>query len=238
MPTQPQPYTRITWFDLGTLHGDELVEVLVQGRRLTRAAMQPLTARSRRWRTMPGRIMLIADVPEEPDLVFARKERECKRVYRRVSVALVEEAAAAVQVGEEGGVGLGAEEVQARNLEVAEELAVVVFHARVRVEEPVDVGVRVDEMRVLGDEVAGDGPQRGEGAGVVQDGHVEAVDKVVFGEKPERVVGDVAEEMHVRLDPPVPVVRGEGRVLVEESRLPADHRVVAQHVSLADPNGA
>lgn len=150
------------WLDLGTLHGDELVEVFVQGRRLTRAAMQPLTARRRGWRgwrTMPGRIMLIADVPEEPDLVFARKQRERKRVHRRVSVALVEEAAAAVEMGEEGGVGLGAEEVQARNLEVAEELAVVVFHARVRVEEPVDVGVRVDEMRVLGDEVAGDGPQ-------------------------------------------------------------------------------
>lgn len=44
--------------------------------------------------------------------------------------------------------------------------------------------------------------------------------------------------MHVWLDPPVPVVRGEGRVLVEESRLPADHCVVAQHVSLADPDGA
>lgn len=182
---------------------------------------------------MPRGVMLIADIPEKPDLVLPGKQGEAEGVDGRVAVAFIEEATAAIQVFEEPPIGLGAKEGQGADLEITEELTVVVLHAVVRVEQPVDVGVGVDQVRVLGDEVASDAPERGEAAGVVEDGHVEAVDEVVLGQEPERVVGDVAEEMHVRFHAPVPVVRVQCRVLVEEPRLPSYHRVVAQHVPFA-----
>lgn len=108
---------------------------------------------------MPRGIMLVADVPEKPDLVFPGKQGEAERVDGRVAVPLVEKPTAVVDVVEEFPVGLGAEEGQRGDFEIAEELAVVIFHAPVWVEQPIDVGVRMDQIRVLGDEVAGDGPE-------------------------------------------------------------------------------
>lgn len=108
---------------------------------------------------MPRGIMLVANVPEKPDLVFPGKQGEAERVDGRIAVPLVEKPTAVVDVVEEFAVGLGAEEGQGGDFEIAEELAVVVLHAPVWVEQPIDVGVRMDQIRVLGDEVASDGPE-------------------------------------------------------------------------------
>ena len=50
----------------------------------------------------------------------------------------------------------------------------------------------------------------------------------------ERIVGDVAEEVHVRLDAPVVVVLRERGVQVEEAGLPADHGMIGEEVAFAD----
>lgn len=244
---QPQPDARIARLHLRALHGDQLVEVLVQAGRLARAAAfvvmttaVVIVVAGRRWRrrrrTMPCGIVLVSNVAEEPDLVLADKQREAEGVDGRVAVALVEEAAALVEMLEELSVRLPPPERQRPDLEVAEELAVVVLHAVVRVEQPIEIGVRVDQLGIFGDEIPRHAPQAREAARVVEDCHVEAVHQVVLGEEAERVVGHVAEEVHVRLDPPVPVVGCQGRVLVEEPGLPPDHRVVAEHVAFAHPD--
>lgn len=187
---------------------------------------------------MARNIVLIPHIPKEPHLVLPREHRQSQRMNRRVPVSFIVKPTTAIQMREVSLIRHISEEIQTRDLEIAEELAVVVLHTRVRVEQPVKIRLRVDQMRVLRDEVARDGPEGGEAAGVVEDGHVEAVDEVVLGEEAERVVGDLAEEMHVRLDAPVPVVGGEGGVVVKEAGLPADHRVVGEHVALADADGA
>ncbi len=81
------------------------------------------------------------------------------------------------------------------------------------------------ELGIGGDEVPCYRPQGGERARVVEDGHVEAVDQIVFGEEGEWVVGDRTEEVHVWLDAPVVGIGGQGGVVVEEAGLPTDHLV-------------
>lgn len=44
--------------------------------------------------------------------------------------------------------------------------------------------------------------------------------------------------MYIRLNSPVPVVCVQRGVLVEESRLPTNHGVVAEHMALANPDRA
>ena len=50
----------------------------------------------------------------------------------------------------------------------------------------------------------------------------------------ERVVRDIAEEMHVRFHAPVVVVLSQRRVQVEQAGLPADHGVVGEQVAFPD----
>ena len=57
----------------------------------------------------------------------------------------------------------------------------------------------MDKVRVCGDEVEGSAEEGGEGAGVFEDGHVEAVDDIEGGEEEEGVVGDVAEEVDLEV---------------------------------------
>ena len=70
---------------------------------------------------------------------------------------------------------LAPEKVEVADLKVAEELTVIVVVGIGWVEQPGDVGVGVDEVGVGIDERAGAGPEGGEGSGVVEDVHVEAV---------------------------------------------------------------
>ena len=67
------------------------------------------------------------------------------------------------------------------------------------VKEPIEVSVRVDELGVGVYEGAGAGPERGEGARVVKDVHIEAVFEVVLGHEAEDVVVDVAEEVDLSI---------------------------------------
>jgi len=187
---------------------------------------------------MARNIMLIADVAKIPHLVSAAREHgHGQRVDGRIAEPLVVEAGdvRAVEVREVRRVGLGAEEVQVADLEVGEELAVVVLAAVAGVvDEPAQVGVGVHEVGPPRHKLTRASPQAGETARVVEDVHVEAVGDAVVAHEPERVVRDVAEEVHVGLDAPVVRVRGERGVLVEEAAVPAAHVAVGEEISLAD----
>lgn len=253
-------------FLLRGLEGDELVEVLVDAGGLTLAAVgrvggavsvvrrdgRSVIASFRRRKgkerkmwgersgmmSAPVDVMLIPDVPEIPNLALGYEHGHTECVDGRVAETLVVETAAAVQPLEVLLIGLSAEESQVADLEIREELAVVVVPTVEGVQEPVEVRLGVDELRVRVDEAHGAGPEAGEGAGVVEDVHGEAVLDVVVAGEAEDVVVDVAEEVHVGLDAPVKVVVEQPRVLVEEARVPAAHVPVGYHPSLADADGA
>ena len=139
--------------------------------------------------------MLVADIPKEPYLAFRYKHGHAERMNRCIPESLIVKSSTAIEPFEILLVRLPTEEIQISNLEVREELAVVVVAAIVGIEEPVEVGLGVDEFRVGVDEGAGTGPEGGEGARVVEDVHVEAVFEVVVTHEAEDVVGDVAEEV-------------------------------------------
>lgn len=149
---------------------------------------------------IPVDVVLVADIPEEPDFALGDEHGDAQRVDRGISEALVVEAAAAVEPVEIFLVGLASEEVEIANFEVGEELAVVVIAVVARVEQPVQVCFGVDELWVCVDERACSRPQRGEGTGVVKNVHVEAVFHVVVPHETKNVVVDVAEEVDLSED--------------------------------------
>ena len=189
---------------------------------------------------MPIDIMLVANVAEPPLAVLRQEHGNAEGMDGRVTEPFIEEATAAVEPVEIRLVAVGAEEIQGSDLEVGEELAVIVVTASsaVGVKQPIEVSVRVDEFRMCVDEGAGAGPERREGAGVVEDVHVEAVFEIVVAHEAEDVIVDVAEEVDVRFDAPVPVEVAEAGVLVEEARVPAAHVPVGYHPAFADADGA
>jgi hypothetical protein len=113
---------------------------------------------------------------------------------RCIAEALIVESTCAVKVVEVLRVSLTTEEVKISDFKVREELAISVF-AGAGIEQPGYVGGWVDEVGVGCNEGAGGGKEGGKGAGVFEDGHVEAVDEGEGGEESERVVGDCAEEV-------------------------------------------
>lgn len=139
-------------------------------------------------------IMLIAYILEKPYLLPRREHGHTKGMDGRVAEPFIVEPAPLIQVFKVLVVRFGAEEVEVADLKVGEELAVVVF-ACSGVDEPGEVGARVEEVRERGDEGEGLWPEGGEGAGVVEDVHVEAVDEGVGGHEGKGVVGDGAEEV-------------------------------------------
>ena len=98
------------------------------------------------------------------------------------------------------------------------------------------------------------GPEGGKGACVIQDVHVEAVFEVVVTHKAEDVVVDVAEIVdledslalknwkvafaYIGLNPPVPIIILENRMLVKEPTIPPTHVMIADHPSLSNSNCA
>ena len=106
--------------------------------------------------------MLVPNVSEEPDFALRHKHGHAERVDGRVSEALVVEAAAAVEPLEVFLVGLATEEAEISDFEVGEELAVVVVPSVEGVEEPIQVGFRVYQLRVRVDEGHGPRPERWE----------------------------------------------------------------------------
>ena len=119
--------------------------------------------------------MLIPYIPEKPHFIAGSEHADTEGVDGRVPEALVEESAGGVEVGEILEVWGGAEEGEGGDFEVGEELAVIVLPGE-GVEEPGEVGEGMYQVRVLVDEVEGSAPERGEGAGVFEEGDVEAVD--------------------------------------------------------------
>ena len=137
--------------------------------------------------------MLIADIPEEPDLALGHEHGHAQGMDRSIAKSFIVEASASVQPIKVLLVCFASKEVEAANLEIGEELAIVVVAAIARVKQPVEVGVRVDEFRMRVDEGTSPGPERGKGARVVEDIHVEAVLHVVVAHEAEDVVVDVTE---------------------------------------------
>lgn len=178
-----------------------------------------------RWRTVPGRVVLVPNVAEEPDLALGREHCHAQRVHGSVAISLVVEPAALVQILEIPLVGLAPEESQRPDLKVGEELTVVVFESVGPVEQPrqvvlVGVGVArplgllvsIEEIWVRGHELARAPPQRRKTPGVVQNRHVEPIQQVLVAHESEHVVDNVAEKVDVRFHPPVVVVRRQRRV--------------------------
>lgn len=181
------------------------------------------------------------DVPV--DLALIREHAERDRVHGGVAPALVEEAAGAVEVLEVLLVLAAAPEVHVADLEVGPEVAgavavgeQVVLLAALAVGEPVHGVVLVQVLRVVvaGQELERLRPQRRHALRAVVQIDGEAVRLVVVLHPAEDVVVNVAEEVDVRLDAPVPAVVLEGRVLVEHAAIPAAHLVVGYLVGVLD----
>ena len=66
------------------------------------------------------------------------------------------------------------------------------------VEEPVQVGIRMYQLRMRIDERAGARPEGGKGASIVENVHVETVLHIVVAHEAEDVVVNVAEVVYLR----------------------------------------
>lgn len=114
---------------------------------------------------------------------------------RSISKSLVVKTSASVQPVKVLLIGLPTEEVQIADFKVGEELAIIVVSTVVRIEQPVEVSIRMDELWMSVDEGAGTRPEGGKRTSVVEDVHVETVFHVVVAREAEDVVVDVAEKV-------------------------------------------
>lgn len=105
--------------------------------------------------SVPVDVMLIPDISEEPNLAFWHKHRYAQSMDRSVAKPLIIEATPSIQPVEVFFIGYPSEEIEIADLKVRKELAVVVVAAIVGVEQPVKVGIRMDEFGVGVDERAG-----------------------------------------------------------------------------------
>ena len=210
--------------------------------------------------TIPVDIMLIPDIPEEPDLALGHEHGHTQGMDRRIAKSFIVEAPASVQPVKVLFIRFASKEVEAADLEVGEELTVVIVTAIARVQQPVEVGVGMDKFGMGVDEGARAGPERGKGAGVIEDIHVEAVLHVVVAHETEDVVVDITEivdlwnidqfespigqrrmkscQMYIRFHSPIPVKVSQPRMLVEEPAIPPTHVPVADHPSLTNADCA
>lgn len=189
------------------------------------------------WWAVPVDVVLVSNISEEPYLALRYEHGHTQSMYRRISKSLVVEAASSIQPVKVSFIRFAAEEVQIPNLEVREELAVVVVSAIVGVKQPVQVGIRMYQLWMGVDERASARPERRKGASVVEDIHVETVFHVVIAHEAEDIVVNVAEEVDIRLNPPIPVKILEPWMLVEESTVPTAHVSIADHPSFPNSNG-
>ena len=116
-------------------------------------------------------------------------------MYWRISKPLVVEASSAIQPIKVSFIRLAAKEIEVSNFEIREKLAIVIVSAVVGVEQPVQVGIRMYQLRMRIDERAGARPEGRKGASVVENVHVETVLHVVVAHEAEDVVVNVAEEV-------------------------------------------
>ncbi len=143
--------------------------------------------------------MLIADISEEPDLIFGYKHGNTQSMNRGIPKSFIVEAAAPIQPVKVFFVCLAAKVIEIADLEVGEELAVVVVSAVTSIQQPVEVGFRVYQLRMSIDKGACSRPQGGKGTRVVEDVHVEPVLQSVVPHETEHVVVNVTEIVNLML---------------------------------------
>ena len=172
-------------------------------------------------RNSPIDVMLVADVPEKPNLAFGHKHGNTERVNWSITKSFIVEAPSSIQPVEIFLVGLTTKVIQAADFKVGEKLAVIVITAIMRIEKPIQIRLRMDIFRMSVDKRTSAWPKRRKRAGVVKDIHVEAVFHIVVSHKAENIVVNVAKEVnldhplasslyrtldpYIRLHPPIPV---------------------------------
>lgn len=112
------------------------------------------------WKIIPVDIMLVPNIPKEPDLALRHKHRHTQRMNRCISKPLVVEPATSIQPVEILLICFPTEVVQVTDFEVREELAIVVVAAVVWIKEPVQISFRMDELWMCIDEGACARPER------------------------------------------------------------------------------
>ena len=142
-------------------------------------------------------IMLIPNISEKPDLLFLQEHGHTKRVYRCISKPLIKEATCSVKPIEVRFICFTSPEVERTYLKVGEELAIVIFTSCTRIEEPGEVRFGVYQMRMSGGKSVSTFPKGGEGAGVIEDIHVEAIFETIVSHKTKYVVVDIAVEVNL-----------------------------------------
>jgi len=117
---QKQPFTGILRFYLRRLPWNELIKVLIDRCGLAKAPVSTV------WWSVTIHIMLIVDVSGEPYFALWQEHRNTQRVYWCVSKAFINETSTSVKPLETLLVCFTPPKVQATDLEIGEELAVVV----------------------------------------------------------------------------------------------------------------
>lgn len=148
---------------------------------------------------IPVDIVLIANISEEPDLVFGHKHGNTQSMNRCIPKSFVVETAASIQPVKVFFVCLAAEEIEIADLEIGEELAVVVVSVVASIQQPVEVGFRVNQLWVSINKGACSRPQRGKGTRVVEDVHVEPILQSVVPHETKYIVVDVTEKVDLML---------------------------------------
>ena len=157
----------------------------------------------------PVDVMLVSYIPKEPYLALRHEHGNTQSMYWCISKSFVVKASSSIQPVKVSFIRLTAKEVKVSNFEVREELAVVVIPTIVGVQQPVQVGIRMYQLRMRVDERAGARPEGGERASVVEDIHVETVLHVIIVHKAEHVVVDIAEEVDLTESMSVSKAKGE-----------------------------
>ena len=142
-------------------------------------------------------VMLISDIPEEPNRALGQKHRHAQCVYRCIAISFIVETASLIEPVEIGFIGFFAPEVQGSNFEIGEELAVVVLATGLGIEKPCEISFGVNKVRMGSCKGSCSGPEGWEGARVVEDVHVKAVFEVVVPHETKDVVVNVAEIMNL-----------------------------------------
>ena len=96
----------------------------------------------------PVDVMLVSNIPKEPYLALRHEHSHTQSMYGRISKSLVIEATSSIQPVKVSFIRLAAKEVQVPDFEIREELAVIVVSAIMGVKQPVQVGIRMYQLRV------------------------------------------------------------------------------------------
>jgi len=178
--------------------------------------------------------MLVSDISKEPDLAFRHEHGHAQSMNWRITESFIVEPASTIKPLEVFLVRFAPEEPQITNLEVREELAIIVVTPVEWIKQPVQICLRMYQLRMRVDETHRPAPQTRETARIIQNIHRETIFDVVVAHEAEDIVVDVAEVVDVWLDAPVEVEFEESWMAIEKARVPATHVTVGYHPAFAD----